>query len=141
MPTQKNKNRKSPGRPRKSEEPKVDLHGLEKDDLLDIYRNMFLSREIDDEEIRLKGKGQIFFQINGCGHEAINTILGRVLDPKRDWFFPYYRDRALMLQLGLTPTEMIKMATASHDEPAGACLLYTSPSPRDLSTSRMPSSA
>ena len=120
MPTQKNKNRKSPGRPRKSEEPKVDLHGLEKDDLLDIYRNMFLSREIDDEEIRLKGKGKIFFQINGCGHEAINTVLGRVLDPKRDWFFPYYRDRALMLQLGLTPTEMLKMGTAAHDEPAGA---------------------
>ena len=120
MPTQKNKKKKSPGRPRKVEEPKVDLHGLEKKDLLDIYRNMFLSREIDDEEIRLKGKGKIFFQINGCGHEAINTVLGRVLDPKRDWFFPYYRDRALMLQLGLTPVEMFKMGTAAHDEPAGA---------------------
>ncbi|NCF55591.1 MAG: dehydrogenase [Planctomycetia bacterium] len=120
MPTQSKKNKKSPGRPRKAEEPKVDLQGLEKPDLLDIYRNMFLSREIDEEEIRLKGKGKIFFQINGCGHEAINTVLGRVLDPGKDWFFPYYRDRALMLQLGLTPTEMLKMGTAAHDEPAGA---------------------
>ena len=34
---------------------------------------------------------------------------------------------------GVTP-----MAAAA---PAAACLLYTSPSPRDLSTSRMPSSA
>jgi 2-oxoisovalerate dehydrogenase E1 component len=98
----------------------TDWAGLERDDLLAIYRNMFLAREVDDEEIRLKGKGQIFFQINGCGHEAVLTAAGRVLDPARDWFFPYYRDRALCLQLGMTPTEMLKMATAAHDEPAGA---------------------
>jgi len=108
------------GSPRASRSSRSSLEGLDRDALLAIYRNMFLSREIDDEEIRLKGKGQIFFQINGCGHEAVLTAAGLALDPARDWFFPYYRDRALVLQLGLTPVEMLKMATAAHDEPAGA---------------------
>ena len=101
------------GRPRKSATEKINIHGLDVSELLAIYRNMFMSRDIDDEEIRLKTMGQIFFQINGCGHEAINTALGMVLEPGRDWFFPYYRDRALMLKLGLTPVEMFKSATAS----------------------------
>ncbi|HIA28367.1 MAG TPA: dehydrogenase [Planctomycetes bacterium] len=94
--------------------------GLDRDQLLAIYRNMFLSREIDEEEIRLKAKGQIFFQINGCGHEAVCTAAAMALRPGYDWFFPYYRDRALVLQLGLTPTEMFKTGTAAADEPAGA---------------------
>ena len=120
MSTQSQQSSNKRGRPRKSEREKINIHGLDAPGLLAIYRNMYLSREIDDEEIRLKGKGQIYFQINGCGHEAINTALGMVLEPGRDWFFPYYRDRALMLQLGLTPVEMIKTATAARDEPAGA---------------------
>ncbi|MGE4631841.1 MAG: dehydrogenase E1 component subunit alpha/beta [Planctomycetota bacterium] len=120
MSTQSQHSSRPRGRPRKSDRDKINIHGLDASGLLAIYRNMFLSREIDDEEIRLKAKGQIFFQINGCGHEAINTALGMVLEPGRDWFFPYYRDRALMLQLGLTPVEMFKSATAARDEPAGA---------------------
>ncbi len=94
--------------------------GLSGPQLLAIYRNMFLSREIDEEEIRLKGKGSIFFQINGCGHEALGTAAGLALRPAYDWFLPYYRDRALVLQLGLTPTEMLMMATGAAAEPAGA---------------------
>ncbi len=120
MSTQSHQSVNPRGRPRKNRKDDISIDGLGADELLGIYRNMFLSREIDDEEIRLKGKGQIFFQINGCGHEAINTALGMVLEPGRDWFFPYYRDRALMLQLGLTPVEMLKMATAARDEPAGS---------------------
>lgn len=96
------------------------IKGLSREQLLGIYRNMALSREIDDEEIRLKNKGLIFFQINGVGHEAVLTAAGMVLDPKKDWFFPYYRDRALCLQLGMTPYEMFLSAVGAADEPAGA---------------------
>ncbi|MCA8960009.1 MAG: dehydrogenase E1 component subunit alpha/beta [Planctomycetes bacterium] len=85
-----------------------------------MYRTICLSREIDDEEIRLKQKNQIFFQINGVGHEALGVAAGMALRAGKDWFFPYYRDRALVLQLGMTPLEMLKMGTAAHDEPAGA---------------------
>src|SRR5687767_15451572 len=87
--------------------------GLTRENLLAAYRNMLLSRKIDDKEIQLKRQNKIFFQISGAGHEAILTAAGMVLQAKHDWFFPYYRDRALCLQLGMTPAEMLYEAVGA----------------------------
>src|SRR5213596_869875 len=92
--------------------------GLTKADLLDMYRLMLLSRRIDDREIQLKRQNKIFFQISGAGHEAVLVAAGKVLRPAYDWFFPYYRDRALCLGLGVTPLEMLLAAVGSKDDPA-----------------------
>src|SRR6266545_1001510 len=94
------------------------FEGLDRDGLLAAHRCMLLSRKLDDKEIQLKHQSKIFFQISGAGHEAIQVAAGLTLKPGYDWFFPYYRDRALCLQLGITPLEMLLAAVGSRDDPA-----------------------
>src|ERR1700755_2070359 len=80
--------------------------GLTRDELLAAYRYMLLSRKIDDKEIQLRNQSKAFFQISGAGHEAILVAAGLQLRAGYDWFFPYYRDRALCLTLGVTALDM-----------------------------------
>src|SRR5271167_2088632 len=98
--------------------PSDKYEGLTRQQLIQIYRLMYLSRRIDDREILLKRQQKIFFQISGAGHEAVGAAAALVLKPAYDWFYPYYRDRALCLALGATPYQMFLQGVGAADDPS-----------------------
>src|SRR3954452_20178663 len=98
---------------------KVKKHrGFPVDELLADFRLACISRALDDRAISLQKQSRVFFQISGAGHEALLLALARNLRPAYDWFFPYYRDLALNLGLGVTATEVLLEAVGSADDPA-----------------------
>ena len=92
--------------------------GLSREQLIEAYRHMYTSRRVDDREILLKRQQKIFFQISGAGHEAVGVAAAFALKAGYDWFYPYYRDRALCLALGATAYDMLLQAVGSADDPS-----------------------
>jgi 2-oxoisovalerate dehydrogenase E1 component len=92
--------------------------GLDGEALIRAFRIMHLARRLDDREVTLKRQNKIYFQISGAGHEAVQVAAGMLLRPPADWFYLYYRDRALCLTLGVTPREMLQQAVGAADDPA-----------------------
>jgi len=88
------------------------------DELIDDFRMACVSRAIDDRQISMQKQSRVFFQISGAGHEALGLALARHLRPGYDWFFPYYRDQALVLGLGVAPKDILLQAVGSAEDPA-----------------------
>ncbi|HTT85989.1 MAG TPA: thiamine pyrophosphate-dependent enzyme, partial [Acidimicrobiales bacterium] len=101
-----------------AEDPRGPLDGFRHGELVEDFRLACVSRALDDREIALQKQSRVFFQISGAGHEILLVALARSLRPAYDWFFPYYRDRALVLALGVTPREILLEAVGSSEDPA-----------------------
>ncbi len=97
---------------------KPEYAGLRPEDLIEMYRLMYLSRKIDDREILLKRQQKIFFQVSCAGHEALLVAAAFAMKPAYDWFYPYYRDRALCLGLGSTAEELLLQAVGAAADPS-----------------------
>jgi 2-oxoisovalerate dehydrogenase E1 component len=92
--------------------------GLSPDTLRTLYRTMVTARRTDDKEIQLKRQNKIFFQISGAGHEGIQVAIAQHLRPASDWFYLYYRDRALTLALGMTAYDHLLQAVGAESDPS-----------------------
>jgi 2-oxoisovalerate dehydrogenase E1 component len=99
-------------------EPPGTFRGFPVQELIDDFRTACVSRAIDDRQIAMQKQNRVFFQISSAGHEALSLALARHLRPGYDWFFPYYRDQALVLGLGVTPTEVLLQAVGSLEDPS-----------------------
>src|SRR5712672_4707485 len=95
-----------------------DYEGFTPEKLIEAYRIMYTSRKIDDREILLKRQQKIYFQMSGAGHEAIGLAAGMTLKAGYDWFYPYYRDRALCLALGVKPYDMFLQGVGAANDPS-----------------------
>jgi 2-oxoisovalerate dehydrogenase E1 component len=93
-------------------------HGLERVEFLDIYRQMLVSRFVDDREESLKRQNKVFFQISAAGHEALQIAMSRHLRMGSDWLFLYYRNRPLALAAGQTPTDQFLQAAGADADPS-----------------------
>ena len=91
--------------------------GLEPKDLLWAFRTMLLSRRMDEKEMQLHRQGRSYFEVSGAGHEALQIATAMALRAGYDWFFPYYRDRALALALGIKSAELLLEAVGSAEAP------------------------
>ena len=94
------------------------LYGFQKKEILQVYENMVLSRMLDEKMAILLRQGKGFFHMACSGHEAAQTAAAFNLRSAKDWFYPYYRDSAFTVGLGMTAKDHLLAFFAKSDDPS-----------------------
>ena len=94
--------------------------GFSKKELLNVFYKMFLSRTLDDKQLVLLKQGQGYFHIGASGHEAVQVAAGLNVKAGIDFSYPYYREQAYCLTLGMTSKELLLAFLAKKDDPSSA---------------------
>ena len=90
-----------------------------KEELLDIFRTMVLSRRLDEKMLILLKQGKGFFHIGGSGHEAIQLAAAKNMVPGKDWGLPYYRDMPFALGMEMTSRQMLSAHLSRMTDTSG----------------------
>ena len=93
------------------------LHGFTKEQILDVYTKMALSRRLDEKMLILLRQGKSFFHIGASGHEAAQLAAAVLIRQGEDWSYPYYRDGAYCIGLGMTAREQLLCFLSRADDP------------------------
>ena len=86
--------------------------------LLEAYRQMLLARVVDEKAIVLYKQNKCLFQIGCAGHEAVQVAAAHNLKVGLDWAYPYYRDMAFCVAMGISPREILLGCLNKAEDPA-----------------------
>ena len=93
------------------------LNGFTKKEILEVYYKMSLSRALDEKMLILLKQGKSFFHMGASGHEAAQLAAASLIKEGKDWSYPYYRDSAYCLGLGMTAREQLLSFLSKADDP------------------------
>lgn len=93
------------------------LNGFTKKEILDVYFKMSLSRFLDEKMLILLKQGKGFFHMGASGHEAAQLAASLLIKAGKDWSYPYYRDGAFCLGIGMTAREQLLSFLSKADDP------------------------
>ena len=111
---------------------------ITKELILEAFKNLVTAKamtQVYEDNFKVVSK---YVHATSRGHEVIQTALGMQLLPQ-DYLFPYYRDDAMLLSIGMTPYELMLQVLAKKDDPfSGGRTYYCHPSLRDDDKPKIP---
>ena len=111
---------------------------ITKEIILQAFKNLVTAKtmtQVFEDNFKVVSK---YVHATSRGHEVIQTALGMQLMPQ-DYLFPYYRDDAMLLSIGMTPYELMLQVLAKKEDPfSGGRTYYCHPSLRDDDKPKIP---
>lgn len=100
--------------PRKTHEPSPTRSQIAPEVLRALYEKMLYAYYVEERTKVFVKSNKCSFHASSRGHEKLQICISMLLEPGRDWFFPYYREKALMVGLGM-PLEDIFLGMLSRE--------------------------